>query len=87
MDGGEHGGEILGRVYVVDADDGKVVRNRQTGFLDGPHSAYGRVVIAAEHGGHICFAGQKLLGPFISSLGGQGDVDDIGFSRTQIVGA
>lgn len=51
MDGGEHGGQILGGVDVVDADDRDISWDFQVLVPDGPHGAYGGDVVAAEECG------------------------------------
>ena len=84
----ENGERILGRAYVV----GCWMTERSSGIarpvsLMAPQWRLVAVTcIAAEYGGHVGFAGQKLLGPFVSSSEDRGTLT-IRTLAAQIMGA
>ena len=68
MNGSQHGGEVLGCIDVIDADEGKIIGNGKPGFLNGPHDTDGGIVVAAEYGRDVGIPGEQFLGPFISAF-------------------
>ena len=68
VNGGQHGGEILGRIDIIDADDGDILRNPASRFLNGSHGSDGRHIIAAEEGGYIDTPVNQLSGAAVAAF-------------------
>ena len=92
MDGGEHGREVLGCVYVVNAYQGHILWNMDALLLKGPHGADGRQVIAAEDGADVRLALKEELGPLVAVLrrelyiggGGRAEGEAAGVQRVTV---
>ena len=68
VNGGQHGGEILGRIDIIDTDDGDILRNPASRFLNGSHGSDGRHIIAAEEGGDIDAPVNQLPGAAVAAF-------------------
>ena len=71
---GQHGGQILGRVDVINADQGDILGDPETVLLDGPHGADGGDIVGAEHGGEGPAIFENRLPAPVSPLKGQGNI-------------
>ena len=79
MDGGQHGGEILGGINVINAYDRDIVRNPKAVLFDSPHGSDGGHVIGAEPSGCIAVPVKEYIGSVVSAFGGQFHIADISF--------
>ena len=68
VNGGQHGGQVLGRIDIINADDGYILRNPAAGFLYGPHGSNGRHIITAEERRHVHAAVDQLPGAAVAAF-------------------
>ena len=77
VDRGEHGGQILGRINIIDTDNGDILRYLKSVLLYGTHGSNRGHIVRTEPGCGIAVSVEQDIGSLVSSFGGELYIADI----------